>query len=105
MFSVLHSTMLLLILYTRIDEGHAGTLLHSTMLLLILMHLRRLRSTSSFTFHYASTYTKLSSNSNQGGAIFTFHYASTYTNIKQQLYDYIAGFTFHYASTYTRTQG
>ena len=122
----LHSTMLLLILPTDTLHHIPNDYLHSTMLLLILCTAPLpYLSALSFTFHYASTYTKPYFLEQSISELFTFHYASTYTVyqsvdklICKRIYiplcfylyrpavhfTYLPHkFTFHYASTYTNT--
>ena len=103
----LHSTMFLLIRRIRaVERGilliyiplcfylyqHEQTKLweindlHSTMFLLIHGHIRSLRGSARFTFHYVSTYTALFRYFHSDRHTFTFHYVSTYTIFRPNLF-------------------
>ena len=75
----LHSTMLLLILSAAWLKYFVVANLHSTMLLLIPLVNQVSIGSSTFTFHYASTYTEFRFPNPANNIAFTFHYASTYT--------------------------
>ena len=101
----LHSTMVLLI-PDHLRELAIGAMhLHSTMVLLIQIRSISCGTSSSFTFHYGSTYTLRRLRYSTLQYPFTFHYGSTYTKEYCLIKSIGLSFTFHYGSTYTMTDG
>ena len=76
-FLDLHSTMLLLYRNRRNRGSDRYTNLHSTMLLLYRNSERINWDISTFTFHYASTLSRMEHDRGAARISFTFHYAST----------------------------